>query len=252
MEVLRTLDLETWRGSIDENPESNIFHTPEMYQVFAHSEKYKPTLWAAVDNSHRPLALFLPVEVSIMKGVLRLFTTRNLAYGSVLCVPGIEGKEALRMLLNVYKLEVPDNPLFTEIRNLSDLSNIQPILQDQGYCYEPHLNFLVNLQRPIDDIKHSMDRNVMTNVRKANRMGVIIEEITSPDKLPAAYAVLKSVYKRLRVPLAPLSLFRSAFITLYPHRMIKYLVARVGDEYIGTAIRLMYKDVIFAWYAGSA
>jgi len=186
-----------------------------------------------------------------MNGGLRRFTTRNLAYGSVLCVPGVEGEEALKTLLNAYTFEVAGKPLFTELRNLSDMSNIQPILQDQGFTFEPHLNFLIDLQRPLDEIKRSMDRNVMANVRKAHRMGVVIEEIISPDRLPAAYAVLEQVYKRIQVPLAPLSLFQSAFNILYPHQMIKILVARVDDNYVGTAIRLLYKDVIFAWYAGA-
>jgi hypothetical protein len=249
--IVHSLPENKWRQFVEQSSAGNIFHSPEMFQVFAHSERHQPTLWAAVDNEQRPLTLFLPVEVSIMNGVLRRFTTRNLAYGSVLCVPGFEGQEALKTLLNVYKLEVDGNSLFTELRNLSDMSYIQQILQDQGFSFEPHLNFLIDLQRPIDEIKRSMDRNVMANVRKAYRMGVVIEEITLPDKLPAAYTVLEKVYKRIQVPLAPLSLFQSAFNILHPHQMIKFLVARVDDNYIGTAIRLLYKDVIFAWYAGA-
>jgi predicted N-acyltransferase len=45
--------------------------------------------------------------------------------------------------------------------------------------------------------------------------------------------------------------FQSAFQFLYPHQMIKFLVARVDNKYIGVAIGLLYKDVIFAWYAGA-
>ena len=74
-----------------------------------------------------------------MNGVLRRFTTRNLAYGSVLCVPGSRRRRGVKDFLNAYTLEVAGKPLFTELRNLSDMSNIQPILQDQGFTFEPHL-----------------------------------------------------------------------------------------------------------------
>lgn len=82
-------------------------------------------------------------------------------------------------------------------------------------------------------------------------MGVIVEEVTSLDKIPVVYAVLAKVYERIQVPLAHRSLFEAAFETLYPRRMIKIFMAQAGDTYIGAAIRLFYRGVIYAWYAGT-
>jgi predicted N-acyltransferase len=146
---------------------------------------------------------------------------------------------------------VKGSPLFTELRNLSDLGDVQPILQDNDFVYEGHLNFLVDLQRPVEEIWSSVASNVRTNARKARRMGVVVEEVTSPDKFPVVYAILARVYERIQVPLAPPSLFEAASEILYPQRMIKFFVARVEDTCIGAAIRLLYKDVIYAWYAGA-
>lgn len=249
--IVHTLPEQEWRHFVNEHPAGNIYHTPEMFQVFTTAEGHRPTLWAALDRSRRILALLLPVSITLRNGLLYRFTTRAVAYGSVLCTPGPEGKDALAMLLRTYNRKVKGSPLFTELRNLSDLDGIQPVLQEQGFAFEPHLNFLVDLRRPVDEIWGSVHGKVRTNVRKARRMGVAIEDVTSLDKLPNVYTILARVYDRIRVPLAPFSLFGAAFDVLYPRHMTKILLARVGDVYVGAAVRLLYNGVIYAWYAGA-
>jgi serine/alanine adding enzyme len=250
--VVRTLPEEEWRRFVEKHPAGNIFHTPEMFQVFSRAEGHQPALWAAVDgDTNRPLALLLPVQVTLMKGLLRPLTTRAVAYGSVLCAPGSRGQEALALLLRTYTRQVKGSPLFTELRNLSDLGDVQPVLQGQGFVFEDHLNFLVDLERPVEEMWSSVKSNVRTNVRKARRMGVVIEEAMSLDELSTAYALLTQVYERIQIPLAPLSLFEAAFQVLHPRQMIKVFLARADDVCIGAAFRLLYKDVIYDWYAGT-
>lgn len=251
MRIVRQLDERLWREFVDQHPQGNVFHTPEMFQVFACAEGHHATLWAAVGNDGRVLALMLPVQITLLNGLVRHFTTRAVVYGSVLCAPGSEGQDALTKLLHVYRGEVGGSPLFTELRNLSDLKAIQSVLQDNGFDHEGHLDFLIDLQRSTEEIWSSVDGNVRTNVRKARRKGVVVEEAISLDEVRAAYAVLASVYQRIQIPLAPRSLFESAFEILHPKGMVKFLTASVEETCIGVAIRLLYKDVIYAWYAGS-
>ena len=51
MKIVRQLDENKWRGFVDAHPNGNIFHTPEMYHVFAGVKGYKPDLWAVVDDA---------------------------------------------------------------------------------------------------------------------------------------------------------------------------------------------------------
>ena len=48
--IVRSLPETEWRRFIEHNPHSSIFHTPEMFEVFAHTKGYRPTLWAAVNE----------------------------------------------------------------------------------------------------------------------------------------------------------------------------------------------------------
>jgi len=249
--VVRTLPEEAWRRFVDEHPQGNIFHTPEMFQVFARTTVCRPTLWATVDYHDRPLALFLPVQITLLGGPLRRLTTRAVAYGSVLCAPDIEGQEALKTLLVAYKQAAGRGILFTELRNLTDLQDEQAVLSESGFIYEEHLNFLVDLNRPLEAIWSSIRSNAQRNIRKARRLNVAIEEIRDSQRIPAVYAVLKGIYRRIQVPLPDISFFWSAFEILHPLGMMDILVARVQDVDIGVLTLLAHKDTVYYWYTGT-
>ncbi len=96
--LVRTLPEDKWRHFVENHPEGNIFHTPEMFQVFSRVKGYLPELWAAIEDK-RILALLLPVQITLMNGLLRHFTTRSVTYGSVLWALDAEGENGLARLL---------------------------------------------------------------------------------------------------------------------------------------------------------
>jgi serine/alanine adding enzyme len=249
--IVNTLDEELWRQFVDQHPQGSVFHTPEMSQVFARAKGHQPTLWAAVDHSNRPLALLLPVQIRLMDGLLRRFSTRVVAYSSVLCAPGLKGKEALEMLLRVYKQEVGRRVLFTELRNLSDMSAVQPVLNGCGFVYEDHLNYLIDLDSPVEAIMQSIGKRTRKKIRRQLRRNeVTIEEVTRREQLIPWYTVLQQTYNRAQVPLADRPLFEAAFDVLHPRGMAKFLVARVDQTYAAVSAELLYKDVVYGWYGG--
>jgi serine/alanine adding enzyme len=251
MDIVRQLDEHLWRDFVNDNLMGNIFHTPEMFQVFAQTRGHKPSLWAAVDGNSRPLALLLPVEVTLMDGLWRRFTTRAIVYGSVLCAPGPAGQEALTTLLLAYKRETRGSALFTELRNLSDLNHLQSVLNDNGFAYEDHLNYLVDLNRPPEAILQSIGQRTRKKIRRALRQGeVIIEEADRCEQVALCYELLQRTYAIAKVPLADRSLFEAAFDELYPRGMVKFLLARLDDSYVAGSVELIYKDTIYGWYGG--
>ena len=108
--IVHTLPEGEWSHFVEEHPAGNIFHTPEMFQVFSRTKGYQPELWAATEDG-RVLALLLPVRVTLKDGLLRHFTTRAVVYGSVLCAPGTEGQEALARLMTVPDWYADGGPL---------------------------------------------------------------------------------------------------------------------------------------------
>jgi serine/alanine adding enzyme len=248
--VVNTLPEDEWRQFVEKHPAGNIFHTPEMFQVFSQTKGFRPELWAAAKGS-RILALLLPVQITLMNGLLRRFTTRSVVYGSVLCVPNADGEEALSQLLQTYKRETDGASLFTELRNLSSLGAVQPILRKHGFAYEDYLDYLIDLNRSPEAIFESFGRRTRKNIRRGLRQGaVVVEEAKEQEQVNACYDLVSQSYREAHVPVAQRSLFKAAFDLLHPKGMVRFTLARVDQTPVASSVELLYKDVIYGWFGG--
>ncbi len=248
--IVHSISEDIWRGFVASREESTIFHTPEMFEVFARTKGHRPQLRAATDGDH-VLALLLPVQIAIGGRILRFLTTRSVSYGSVLYEPTTEGVEGLALLLRNYIGEIEWNVLFTELRNLSDLTEIQPELLDHGFSYQDHLNYLIALDRPLNEILLEIGRRTRKQIRHGIRSGdVVIQEATTREQIEICYQLLKRTYTSARIPLADRSLFTAAFDVLAPIGKVKFPMAWVGDSCVAASVELVYRDTIYGWYGG--
>jgi serine/alanine adding enzyme len=251
LRIVNQLKIDKWRDFVDHHPKGNIFHTPEMFDVYFKTRGYNPSLWAVKNDEGEILALHVPVHITLMGGVFNYFTTRNVNFGSVLVRNDIVGKEALSLLLETYNRSISISPLYTELRNLYDLSDYQDIFQNHGYQYESHLNYFVDLDRDHYDILQSYSRSARRDIRSTMRKGnVIVKEIVEPEMLPLFYELIKRTYSHARIPLADFSLFQAAFKILGPKKMVRFTIAFVNGTPASAAVSLLYKDVVYGWYNG--
>lgn len=249
--IINSLDGEVWRKFVDRNPHGNIFHTPEMFQVFARTRGYCPLLWAAIADDGQVLAILTPVQVTLKDGLLRRLTTRSIVYGSVLCTPDSIGIEALAHLLKAYTKKAGREALFTELRNLSDLSVIQPVLDQCGFVYEDHLDYLIDLNCSPEQLLQSIGSRTRKHIRKGLRDETMtVEQVTSYNQISDWYDVIQKTYFAAHVPLADRSLFEAAFDILQPRGMVIFWLAYLGPTPVAASAELLYKDVMYGWYGG--
>ncbi len=252
LQVVRSLGEEVWREFVDSHPQGRIFHTPDVFEIFARAKGYRPALWATVDDSGYPLALLLPVYITLAGGLLRYLTTRAVAYSSVLYAPNPDGKEALRLLLEAYRQAEHGCALFTELRHLCDASEIHPLLDLCGFSYEENLNYLIDLDRPVEQIMQSIAPRTRKRIRRGLRTGdVVVEEVTERNQLKICHDLLCDSYAHAGVPVAPLSLFEAAFDALQPRNQVKFWMARVGEACASVSAELLHGRVAYGWYAGT-
>ncbi|HLF25793.1 MAG TPA: GNAT family N-acetyltransferase [Anaerolineae bacterium] len=251
MQIVRRLDEDGWKAFVDHHPRGNIFHTPEMHQVFAKTRKHRPEVWAALNDRAEIAALMTPVQVTLMNSVLRRLTTRSVVYGGALCHDAPEGRAALRQLLEAYAEHAQRESLFTELRNLRDVSELQPILTGAGYAYEEHLNYLIDLNRPLAAVLQSIGPRTRKKIRKGLRDGrVRVREVSDRADLAHWHTTLQKTYESAHVPLADPSLFEAAFEVLYPKGMAVFLLAEIAGIAVACSVELPYKDTIYGWYGG--
>jgi serine/alanine adding enzyme len=249
--ISNSIDEKAWRTFVDQHPCGNVFHTPEMIQVFERAKGYRAELWVAVGDAGQVLALFLPVQVTIMDGLLRRLSTRAIAYGSILCTSDDAGHEALSVLLRTYSHEAGHKSLLTELRNLSDMHNIQPVLEKSGFSYEEYLDYLINLDCTPEQLLQNIGSRTRKHIRHGLRKGIVtVKPIIDRNQIRLWYEIIRMSYAAARIPLADLSMFESAFDILQPRGMIRFLVAQIGTTYVAASAELLYKDVIYGWYSG--
>jgi serine/alanine adding enzyme len=252
MKIVNTLDEQTWRQFVEQHPQGNAFHTPEMFQVFVQAKNHHPDLWAVIGDDGKIRVLFLPVQITLYGGPLRRLTTRTVAYGGLLCDPSSADGEALAALLGAYANAVGREVLFTELRNLSDTNAIQPKLNQCGFVYHDHLNYLIDLNRPIEEVMKGIGTRTRKHIRQGLRTReVIVEEVSNRNQIKVWYGLVQASYTAARVHLADLSLFEAAFDILHPQGMIKFWLAHVGDVPVAASAELIYKDVMYGWYSGT-
>lgn len=252
MEVITKTDRSLWKTFVDDHPQGNIFHTPEIFDVFSRTKGYQTSFWAIKGDGQEILAMLMPVQVTLVNGPLRYFTTRAVSYGSVLAVNDYRGQEALALLLKTYNHHVPIWPIFTELRNNSDQTKMQSVFHQHGYAYEDHLNYLIDLDREPDVVLQSFNDDARRRIRKSLKRGVLtIKEINNRSEIATFYSLLQKTYHYARVPLVDISLFEAAFDILLPKKMIRFVMAYIDDIPVTASVSLLYKDVIYGWYNGT-
>lgn len=249
--IVNTLPEDIWRAYVDNHPEGNMFHTPEMFHVFSQVKGYSPEIWAVLGEDQQILAMFLPVHISLYDGVIRRLTTRTNVFGGILVNRGPDGEKAMIDLLKAYQRDSGRRSIFTEIRNMSPIEGYQPLLNHLKFTFEEQLNYIIDLTPPPDEVFERIGKRTRKNIRNGRNKGEV-NIITVEDRAGVleSYELLQNSYYHAQVPLSDVTLFTTAFDQLMPKGMIKVRNAMVGDSAAATSIELYYKDLIFGWYSG--
>ncbi len=250
MKLIREIPIDRWQAFVDTNPRGNIFHTPEMFEVFRRTKDHLPELWAVEENGEI-LALMVSVKVAVMGSFMGSLAARRVVYGGFLCHPTLDSSAALEYLLEAYAEKVKGDALFTEFRNQYDVSAFKPILESCGFHFEEHQNYLVDLNMPLDAVWHNLHEGARAKIGQAQRKKqLIIEAVESREQIPTWYALVQQTFAHAQVPLADISLFEAAYDCLAPVNRVRFLLGRVGDEYVAASASLLYKRCIYDWYRG--
>lgn len=248
LKVTQSLDEEQWRKFVFNHPYGNVFQTPEMAEVYERTKNHEPIFIATVDDTEEPVAILLAVVVKHLDGFLSDLSSMAIVQGAPLYYDS--QKESLKLLIDEYNALAKKKCLFTEIRNMWDVSDIELILNKFGYSYEEHLNFLIDLNRSSEEIWGDIHKSRRKGINRAEKKGIVVEEMRS-EELRTFYDVVGETYKNVRIPLPDYSLFQAINDVLTPKRMAKFYVAKHEGDVVGARLVLDYKDVVYDLYAGS-
>jgi len=251
-EITDSPDIKQWSEFIYNHPQGNIFQTPEIAEVYKRTKNYEPITLAAINTKNEEiLAVLQAVVIKEIGGFLGTFSARSIIQGGPLFVEDEKGIKALKVLIEYYDKIAQRKALYTQIRNMWDTSSFSDFLNGNGYEYEEHLNFLIDLNCSKEDLFNNMKRDKKRAIKKAKGRGV---KVVKEDKtaLSIFYEILQETYDKTKLPLADISLFESVFDTLVPNNMANLYMAKYNGIYIGGRVTLNYKNVIYDWFACSS
>jgi len=244
--VIDSINKNDWSEFVFNHPHGNIFQTPEMAEVYKNTKNYEPISLAVVDENDNIIAILLAVVIKEMNGFLGSFSARSIIQGGPLLVESERGLNAASLLIEEYNKFAKKYALYSEIRNIYDTLQFKSLFEIFGYNFEDHLNFLIDLNKSKDEVWMQIHRSMRKNIKRAQKKGVIIEEIEDKFYIQTFYNFLKEVYHDVKVPLADISLFESIFDILVSKGMAKFHLAKYNGEYIGGRLSFIYKKVIHA------
>jgi serine/alanine adding enzyme len=252
IEITDSIDREKWEDFVSSHPQGNIFQSKYISDVYIHTNNYEPVSLAAVDSESKEiLAVLQAVIVRDASGIVGSISSRSIINGGPLFVEGKKGLEALEKLLNYYEKFLHNRAIYTQVRNVWDTENSKNNLVSLGYQYEPHLNYLIDLNRPAEEIWGDIHKPRRKGINRAEKVGIKVRKIESKNEIKDCYKVIEETYKNVRLPLADISLLESAYEILSGPGLIDFYLATQDNEVVGSRVVLKYKGMVHDWYAGS-
>jgi len=247
----RDLVPEKWERFVLEHSNGNIFHTPEMVNLYESNPKQEPIVVAYLNSEQEILGLLVSVIQKEYTGLLGKLTSRAIIWGGPL-VKG-DNAEITSILLAEFDTLCSRQAVYSQFRNLFEINNIKEAYLHNGYQFEEHLDILFQLEQGEEKLWldiHPTRRKQINRGFKRNIHTELIVNLQSDD-LEACYSILKQVYREVKLPFPDITFFRAAIEILGPKGYFKTVLAKYESEIVGFRFFLDFKGILYDWYAGS-
>jgi len=243
---------EEYDNFVYNNPNTSIFQTLDMAEVYKINKNTTPFILVAQDEDTGEIyASLLAKILSHKSGFLKSFSTHSTIRGGPLFKGTKDGVVAMSLLLREYNNLIKNyGVLYTRIYPLNDPSEIVIIFEDNGYLIEHWNNFLIDLNKPKKDIWSKITKSKKRGINKAQSSGVKFLEIENEKQIYKFYDLIAQTFKKRKNPIEDISNFEAVYNILVSKNEAKIFFAEYDKKIIGTRLILCYKDSIYAWYTG--
>jgi serine/alanine adding enzyme len=227
MDILINEDIPVslWDDLLKKNLHASPFQSRQYYDFFNSVKGFNATAIAVADGEE--LKALAVVTIQKGKGLAAFFTKRGIIYGGPLAEDACP--EALDMLLKKVTEQTGDKVIYTETRNLSDFNSLRDVFLNNGYTYNPWLNYRVDT-RDMDLMKQRISSSRLRQIKKARQQSVTCQEARNPEEILVFYRMLKELYKRrLHKPLPS----EEFFVKFYELKLGIYLFVWHEGKIIG-------------------
>ena len=244
---LQHINKTEWSDFVMNHPNGNIFQLPGMYEVYTKTPKFSPVILIAKDTNNKIAGCLMAVIQRDYNGLIGKMTARSIVMGGPLAENN--NSEILSILLKNYTEIVSKKAIYSQFRNLFDMSNYFLPFEKNGYRFDEHLDILIDLKKTKVELEEKLHKERVRNIAKAEKEGLTFKVLNDELDIQHVITLLKKTYNRVKVPFSYEKLFFNSRIMLDEN--VKFFGAFWEDRMIAGQVRLCYKDTVYAWYAGS-
>lgn len=244
---MEELDKNEWESFVLAHPKGNIFQTPYFYSVYSNTKNMEPIL-VYTKHDNEITAVLLAYIQKDFSGIIGKLTERSIIIGG----PIVKEDNTLYLeeILSKYIQIIKGKVIYSQFRNFWDWDNNRSVFEKFGFNYSPHLNIIINVS-DLNLLEQGISKNKKRNITKSNNKGVSFIEITTAQEYYNSLKLIKLTYKKIGLPYPDDDFFLAAFQSLYKENKLKIFGALWDGKIIGVRYQLIYKDIIYDWYAGS-
>ena len=245
--IYEQIDRQTWNSFVETHPKSNVFQTPQMYDVYQQTPGYAPQV-IALEQDKQMVGLMMWV-VMREKGLKARFSARSIIQGAPLAMD--DKPEYIISLLEAYEKLRDKGVIYTQVRNHFEMLTVNDAFQQCGYRFESHLNFIITLDNE-EDVWNRIGKGRIKQIKKAQKNGLYVDVyepgLITDELIAQGYEVIRSVYERAGLPLTDLAQIQA---TNEQKLLVMFVARNAEGEMLGCRFGLLYRDSIYGWYAGS-
>jgi len=246
---VRKINEERWAEFISNHPNGNIFQTPEFYHVYKETTNYEPLFLGVIDEDNNLHAVLLAVIQKNFKGILGNFTARSIIFGGPIIRD--DNKTVLDIILSEYNRIIKKKAIYSQFRNMCNLSDLKSVFAKNGFNFVDHLNIIINISKREEELWKEVNSKRRNEIKRAIREGTTFSVKNSIEDLEKCYLILKGVYSRAKLPIPDFSFFESIFRKSNDNYGIKLFTAEFENKIIGCMLALVYRNTIYDFYAGA-
>jgi serine/alanine adding enzyme len=237
-----------WHDFVTAHPDGNVFATPDYCKLMLSFDKIHPYAIALME-AEEITGVLCGILYKEYKGILGLISSRLVIMGGPL-VKDNDPARAGQLISEMDRL-ASRKCIYTQYRNLLDVSCFSDLFKKNKYDFEEHLNILVDLTKPREQLWKEAHVKRRNEIKRGEKKGSIVLEVTDPENFRVSYDILNEVYHRAKLPLPDFDYFEKTWNTLSEKKLFRCFGAFYEDRLIGTMYVLCFKETLYDWYAGS-
>lgn len=243
------IDRTAWGAFVKAHPQGNVFQTPEMYDVYACAKHAKPIVVAAVEEDEI-VGILLAQYLINGSALASWITARSIITGGPLVKDN--KPEIIELLMQEYRRMLPSKTIYSEIRPIYDINELmnERVNELMRWKRVGHYNLVLGLEKTKEELFEQMHKERRRNVNQAIKAGLVFKEVTDEEGIAEIVALIKQTYERKHVPISYLDMFGEVRRLMGDYARFFASYTPEGKMIAGE-IRLCYKDLVYAWFAGS-